>query len=99
MKLSELLVVSEKPLGWSNPSYYRVKSVAARILKCNNPEIEVTEVNLDYVLKSLNINVNYKNGRPKVDNRTYKTYITEIRRYILHNLKKSNYGCKESKRA
>lgn len=87
MKLVEALEITEKPRGWSNSSYYRLRSAAMRILKSNDCEIEVNFTNLDSVLNDLKLYVNYQSGVSKNYSRTYKTYITEIKRYIKYNLK------------
>ncbi|MFN8251575.1 MAG: hypothetical protein U0V75_06800 [Ferruginibacter sp.] len=87
MKLNEALEITEKPRGWSSSSYYRLRSAALRILKANDCEVDVNFSNLDSVLETLNLDVNYQNGVLKNSNRTYKTYITEIKRYIKYNLK------------
>jgi len=99
MKLLEVLCVDKKPKGWSIASYYRARSVSKRILECNNTDVEITNSNLNSVLENIHINVNYKNGKPNYSNRTYKTYLTEIKRYIKYNLKEFNNGNKKSKRA
>jgi hypothetical protein len=88
MKLREILMISEKPRGWSYSSYYRLRSVSSRILNANNCDIEIDLSNMDSVLNMLNLEVRYKDGFIKSYNRTYKTYITEVKRYIKHILKK-----------
>ena len=97
MKLSESLAKIEKPTSWSKARYYRARSIRGRILQLNNPEIEVTKFNLDSVLQNLKISVNYRHGGPKHNNRTYKTYISEIKRYMLLNLNETNNGSKKNK--
>ncbi|MCC7525536.1 MAG: hypothetical protein IT250_11985 [Chitinophagaceae bacterium] len=87
MKLIEALEITEKPRGWSSSSYYRLRSAAHRLLKSNDCEIDVNFENLDSILNTLSLDVNYQNGILKKSNRTYKTYIAEVKRYIKYNLK------------
>ena len=88
MKLDDLLKIKERPTGWSKSSYYRLKSTCNRILNNKHANKEVTIDNIEDIIKDINIEITYKNGEPSLNNRTYKTYISEIKRYIKYKLEK-----------
>ena len=99
MKLIEILTSIERPTGWSKSSYYRLRSAASRVLKLNDGNVEINQDNMNEMLANLEIIINYKNGGIRPNNRTFKTYITEIRRYILYNNNILKYGNSETRHA
>lgn len=84
MKIDELLKVTERPIGWSKGSYYRLRSASSRFYNAvKDRNVEVNDTNIDNILTNIDVIIEYRNNGYTY-NRTMKTYISEIKRYYKH---------------